>query len=211
SAQQNKVQPNTYRRATDADPSDAQAWINLGFRLGQQADEEGAPTAERRKLRQEEIQAYRRATDADPARAQAWTNLGFCLGQQADEEDAPAKKRKLRQEQIQAYRHATDADPAYARAWNLLSAAQVKAARESRKAELLKQAIESASKAASLGSSRYNLSCALAVAGKFDEALSELGGCLDRGEIKKSFVESDPDWEALTEDSGFEEVLRKFG
>lgn len=198
-----------YRRAIKIDPSNTKAWNNLGVSFGQQADEEAEPSR-KSKLRQEEIQAYRRAIKADPAHARAWNNLGMRLMQQAENEIDPEKRRKYYQEAVQACRHAAQADPSLTVVWCGLSAALFKAAAETGEKELINEAREASKKAASLGASRYQLAWALAFGGQIDEALLELEGCLDRGEIKASDVKNDPDWKDFTEDSRFKELLSRY-
>jgi hypothetical protein len=42
-----------------------------------------------------------------------------------------------------------------------------------------------------------------------DEALTELEGCLSRGEISREHVLEDPDWEALREDPRFKDLTKE--
>jgi len=57
----------------------------------------------------------------------------------------------------------------------------------------------------------YNLACALSLAGKLDEALTELRVALTRDEKLRQAALEDPDLAALRETDGFKEMAKAFG
>jgi hypothetical protein len=193
-----------YRNARQEDPNNSRAWNNLGFRLGQKADQE-RDLLKAAELRNEELAAYRSATQANPQNSLAWNNLGVRLGEKADQESDLARAAELRNEEMTAYRRA--AGRGNSDAWYNFSAGLLREGRMEGSEQKLRKAIEASREAVFLGASRYNLACGLALVGETDEALTELAGCLERGEISREHVARDLDWEHLHLDHRFRSLL----
>ncbi|MEE8452273.1 MAG: hypothetical protein V3R99_10175 [Thermoguttaceae bacterium] len=194
-----------YRKAVEANPKHGQAWYNLGVRLCQEAGRE--EDAKRRTLGDEGVTCYREAVKANPKHDRAWTNLGVRLGQEAEREEDPEKRRTLWDEAVACCRKAVEANPKNSVGWNNLSSQLSDSWRETGRQESLAEALEAARGAVALGEKHYNLACALALTGSTDEAIDELAGCFERGEIERAHVEKDLDWDGLREQPRFRALM----
>jgi len=92
-------------------------------------------TEERRRLRDEVVEACRKVVRAEPRTDWAWYNLGYCLSWNADEEQDAERRGTLREEGIRAYRKAVDANPNNDPAWHNLGLRLCLKADEERDAE----------------------------------------------------------------------------
>jgi tetratricopeptide (TPR) repeat protein len=111
-------------------------------------------------------------------------------------------------EAIRAYEEAVFLNPNNPDLWGNLTAVLLAKGHREDKPETWAEALDAARHAATLGGNRYNLACALVLSGAVDEALQELKGCLDRGDISREHVAQDQDWDGLREDGRFMEIMR---
>jgi tetratricopeptide (TPR) repeat protein len=167
-----------YRKAIEADPKFAMAYISWGVVLDKQGK------------RQEAIEKYRKATELDPKYASPYINWGVVLDKQGKRQEAIEKYRKAteldpkyaspyinwgvvlneegkRQEAIEKYRKATELDPKLASAYFDWGAVLAEEGKREEAIEKYRKATELDPK---LASAYFNWGAVLAEEGKREEA-----------------------------------------
>lgn len=160
-------------------PNDPKAWSDLGATLFYLERPE------------ESNEAFRRALEVDPNDSEAWFNWGTLF-------------RSLNQfeEAKQAVEHAILLKPEEAIYLAALGSVLRKLGLIDASTKLLSKA-----KQISEGATIYERACIAALSGEEDQAIKLLTEALSNGEVKKDWVQKDPDWNDYRNDSRFIELV----
>ncbi len=197
------------RNAVGVNPHNDHALCNLGLYLAKKADQVIDPVQGKEML-DEAIDVLRKAA-ANLKDGKTWRNLGAALDRRAAMEANAEQCRALGQEAVEVLRKLLELSADDTEVWDYLSVALIHQWHRTGDASYLAEAVDASRESVRLGGKHYNLACALMLSGEVDEALDELEGCLERGEISKSHVEKDDDWDDTREHPRYERLMENGG